>query len=408
MELRRRYQGGIQTATHVHISNPQVYQALYGKANLVKACREVLSNPDSLYDLTCKGNLVAVITDGSAVLGLGNIGAGAGMPVMEGKSVLFKSFGAVEAFPICIKTQDTDEIVETVKAIAPIFGGINLEDIAAPRCFEIEERLIEETDIPIFHDDQHGTAVVCVAAILNALKAVQKPIESIRIVVNGAGASALSVSRLLLLAGVKDMIICDTKGAIYEGRPYGMNPFKTRIAKLTNREKLEGQLDAMIQGADVFIGLSVPGALSQAMVRRMNPDAIVLAMANPIPEILPHEALAAGAKIVGTGRSDFPNQVNNCLAFPGIFRGTLDVRAHRINDEMKLAAAKAIASCVDSASISQGTVIPSVFQSNVHLKVAAAVAQSAIDTGVARGSLTPEQSRDRLATFLKTGTWLSF
>lgn len=407
MELRRRYQGAIQTTTHVRMTNLATYNALYSKGNLVKACREIVNNPEMLYDLTCKGNLVAVITDGSAVLGLGNIGAGSGLPVMEGKAVLFKSFGAVEAFPVCLNTQDTDEIIATVKAISPIFGGVNLEDIAAPRCFEIEERLIEETDIPIFHDDQHGTAVVCVAAILNALKAVEKPIDQIRIVVNGAGASALSVSRLLLLAGVKDMIICDTKGAIYQGRTVGMNPFKHRIAKLTNKDKFEGQLVDAIRGADVFIGLSVPGALSQDMVRSMAPNAIVLAMANPVPEILPDEALAAGAKIVGTGRSDFPNQVNNCLAFPGIFRGALDVRASRINDEMKLAAARAIASCVGEDLIRQGTVIPSVFHPQVHMRVAAAVAKAAHETQVARREFSPEQSASRLATFFKTGEWLA-
>jgi malate dehydrogenase (oxaloacetate-decarboxylating) len=404
MELRRRYQGVIETATALEGSDfdEPTLRELHALPNAVKACREIMEHPEELYNLTCKKNLVAVITDGSAVLGLGNIGAGAGLPVMEGKSVLFKAFGAVEAFPICLNTQSVDELLASIKALTPIFGGINLEDIAAPRCFELEERLIAETDIPIFHDDQHGTAVVVVAAILNAVKAVGKPIETVRIAVNGAGASALSVSNLLLKAGVKDIIICDTKGIIYEGRSFGMNLFKEKIAKLTNLTGQQGSLEDAVRGSDIFIGLSVPGALTQDMVRSMAVDPIVLAMANPTPEIMPDEAKAAGVKIMATGRSDFPNQVNNCLAFPGIFRGALDVRASVINDEMKLASAYAIASVVSEEELKQGIIIPSIFDLSVPPMVAREVAKAAIETGVARvHTLTPDQIAKNLENFLK-------
>jgi len=402
MELRRRYQGVIETATTVPLSDQKTLEEVHSLPNAVKACKAVMDNPELVYSLTCKKNLVAVITDGSAVLGLGNIGAGAGLPVMEGKSVLFKAFGAVEAFPICLNTQNVDELLASIKALTPIFGGINLEDIAAPRCFELEERLIAETDIPIFHDDQHGTAVVVVAAIINAVKAVKKELNQVRIAVNGAGASALSVSNLLLKAGVKDIVICDTKGIIYEGRPYGMNPFKDKIAKLTNRTSMDGDLKKAVEGSDIFIGLSVPGALTQDMVRSMAVDPIVLAMANPTPEIMPDEAKAAGVKIMATGRSDFPNQVNNCLAFPGIFRGALDMRASVINDEMKLASAYAIASVVTQDDLDNGIIIPSIFDLTVPPMVAKAVAQAAIDTGVARvNEFTPEQISINLMQFLE-------
>lgn len=403
MELRRRYQGVIETSTHVPILDQETYRTVYSKVNVVKVCQEIQANPEALYDLTCKSNLVGIVTDGSAVLGLGNIGAGAGLPVMEGKSVLFKAFGGVEAFPICLQTQNVEELIASIKALTPIFGGINLEDIAAPRCFEIEERLIAETDIAIFHDDQHGTAVVATAAILNAVKAVGKPLNEVRITVNGAGASALSVSKLLLLAGVKDIVICDTKGTIYKGRTHGMNTFKHKIAELTNLNGLDGQLKDAVAGADIFIGLSVPGALSQDMVRSMAKDPIILAMANPTPEIMPDEAFAAGAKIMGTGRSDFPNQVNNCLAFPGIFRGALDVRASVINDEMKLAAAYAIASTTTPEELSRGIIIPSTFDLSVPPKVAAAVAKKAMETGVARRPVNPEAVAKNLETYLQTG-----
>jgi malate dehydrogenase (oxaloacetate-decarboxylating) len=402
MELRRRYQGVIETTTAVKVTSQKILEELHAVPNAVKACRAIQEDPSEVYNLTCKRNLVAVITDGSAVLGLGNIGAGAGLPVMEGKSVLFKAFGDVEAFPICLNTQNVEELLASIKALTPIFGGINLEDIAAPRCFELEDRLIAETDIPIFHDDQHGTAVVVVAAILNAVKAVGKAIQDVRIAVNGAGASALSVSRLLLKAGVKDIIICDTKGIIYKDRSVGMNVFKEKIAELTNLTTQEGSLDDAVRGADILIGLSVPGAFTQEMIRTMARDPIVLAMANPTPEIMPHEAHAAGVKIMATGRSDFPNQVNNCLAFPGIFRGALDMRAAVINDEMKLAAAFAIASVVTEDDLANGDIIPSIFDLRVPPMVAKAVAQAAIDTGVHRIlEWTPEQIAENLAEFLK-------
>ncbi len=404
MELRRRYQGVIETATHVPLEDERLFEQLHALPNVVQACQAVQHNPEALYELTCKRNLVAVITDGSAVLGLGNIGPMAGLPVMEGKSVLFKAFGAVEAFPICLQTQNVEELLSSIKALTPIFGGINLEDIAAPRCFELEERLIAETDIPIFHDDQHGTAVVVVAAILNAVKAVGKPMDQVRIAVNGAGASALSVSNLLLLSGVKDIVICDTKGTIYKGRTEGMNPFKHKIAELTNLGGLQGTLQDAVRGADIFIGLSVPKALSAEMVRTMAPDPIVLAMANPTPEIMPDEALAAGVKIMATGRSDFPNQVNNCLAFPGIFRGALDVRASRITDGMKLAAAHAIASVITPEDLAKGVVIPSIFNKAIPPMVAQAVAQAALDEGVARSTaLSPATIAANLTAFLNEG-----
>ena len=402
MDLRRRYQGVIETATTVNVTNQTILEEIHAVPNAVKACRAIQENPEEVYNLTCKRNLVAVITDGSAVLGLGNIGAGAGLPVMEGKSVLFKAFGDVEAFPICLNTQNVDELLASIKALTPIFGGINLEDIAAPRCFELEERLIAETDIPIFHDDQHGTAVVVVAAILNAVKAVNKPLNEVRIAVNGAGASALSVSRLLLQAGVKDIIICDTKGIIYEGRTEGMNLFKEKIAKLTNLHRQQGSLQDAVRGSDIIIGLSAPGAFTKDMIRTMNPDPIVLAMANPTPEIMPHEAHEAGVRIMATGRSDFPNQVNNCLAFPGIFRGALDTRSSVINDDMKLAAAYAIASVVTEEDLQNGVIIPSIFDLRVPPMVAQAVAQAAIDTGVNRvNNLSPETIARQLAEYLK-------
>jgi malate dehydrogenase (oxaloacetate-decarboxylating) len=327
--------------------------------------------------------MVAVVTDGTAVLGLGDIGPEAGMPVMEGKCSLFKAFGDVDAFPLCIRSKDVDEIVNTVRLLAGSFGGVNLEDISAPRCFEIEKKLKEVCDIPIFHDDQHGTAVVTVAAMLNALKIVKKDIGDINIVVNGAGAAAIAVTKLLMAMGLKKVILCDTKGAIYEGRD-NLNPIKAEMAKITNFDKKKGSLKDVIAGADVFLGLSAPGMVTKEMVKTMAKDPIIFAMANPTPEIMPEEALEAGAKVVGTGRSDFPNQINNVLAFPGIFRGTFDVRASDINDEMKIAAAKAIASLINDDELNPEYVIPSPFDARVAKAVAAAVAQAARDTGVAR------------------------
>jgi malate dehydrogenase (oxaloacetate-decarboxylating) len=324
-----------------------------------------------------------VITDGSAVLGLGDIGPEAGMPVMEGKCVLFKQFGDVDAFPLCIKSKDTDEIVKTIKLISGSFGGINLEDISAPRCFEIERKLKEVCDIPVFHDDQHGTAVVSVAAMINALKIVNKDINDIEVVVNGSGAAGIAVTRLLMSMGLKKVILCDRKGAIYEGRD-NLNEEKALMAKISNLEKKKGTLAEVLKGADVFLGLSAPGTVTQDMVKTMAKDPIIFAMANPTPEIMPDEAIAAGAKVVGTGRSDFPNQINNVLAFPGIFRGALDVRAKDINDEMKIAAAKAIASLVSDNELCPEFILPEPFDPRVGTTVAKEVAEAARKTGVAR------------------------
>ena len=325
-----------------------------------------------------------VVTDGSAVLGLGNIGPEAGMPVMEGKCVLFKAFGDVDAFPLCIKSNDVDEIVNTIYMISGSFGGVNLEDISAPRCFEIEKKLKEKCDIPIFHDDQHGTAIITLAGLTNALKVVGKKKEDVHVVMNGAGAAAISIARLLLTAGFKNITLCDRKGAIYEGRSEGMNPVKDEMSKVTNLDKKAGSLADMLVGADVFIGVSAPGAVTTEMVKTMNKDAIVFACANPTPEIFPDDAKAGGAKVVSTGRSDFPNQINNVLAFPGIFRGAFDVRAKEINDEMKLAASEALANLIADEELSPEYIIPKAFDKRVGPAVAKAVAEAAKRTGVAR------------------------
>lgn len=356
---------------------------------VAEPCKKIHEDVEKVYSYTIKGNLVAVVSDGTAVLGLGDIGPEAGMPVMEGKALLFKAFAGVDAFPLCLATKDVGEIVETVKRVAPTFGGVNLEDISAPRCFEIEARLKKETDIPIFHDDQHGTAIVAAAGMINALKVVKKTIEEIKVVVNGAGASGMAVSKLLMDLGVKDLILCDTKGAIYEGRTSGMNPFKDEIARRTNPRKIKGDLAEAMVGADVFLGMSVAGAVTKDMVRSMAKDPIVFACANPVPEIIPEDAFEAGAKVVGTGRSDYPNQVNNVLGFPGVFRGALDVRARDINEAMKVAAAHAIASLVGPDELSADCVIPSTFDRRVAPAVAAAVAKAAIDSGVARVMMDP-------------------
>jgi malate dehydrogenase (oxaloacetate-decarboxylating) len=335
------------------------------------------------YQLTRRWNIVAVVTDGTAVLGLGDIGPEAGMPVMEGKCVLFKTFGNVDAFPLCIRSKNVDEIVQTVKLLAGSFGGVNLEDISAPRCFEIERRLKAECDIPIFHDDQHGTAIVVLAAMLNALKLSKKNIQDIEVVVNGSGAAGIAITRLLMAMGLQKVILCDTKGAIYEGRD-NLNAEKAEMAKISNLHKKKGQLKDVIVGADVFIGVSAAGMLTKEMVKTMAKDPIIFAMANPTPEIMPEEAKEAGASVVGTGRSDFPNQINNVLAFPGLFRGALDVRASDINDEMKIAAAKAIASLISEDELNAEYVIPAPFDTRVAASVAAAVAEAARKTGVNR------------------------
>lgn len=346
-------------------------------------CLEIQKDVDLSYKYTRRHNLVAVVTDGTAVLGLGDIGPEAGMPVMEGKCALFKAFGDVDAFPLCIRSKDVDEIVNTVALLAGSFGGVNLEDISAPRCFEIEKKLKERCDIPIFHDDQHGTAVITLAGLTNALKIVGKKMEEIHVVVNGAGAAATAITKLLISRGLKNVILCDRKGAIYEGRE-GLNPAKEEMAKITNPEKKAGSLAEVIVGADVFIGVSAPGVLTADMVATMAKDPVVFACANPVPEILPDEAKKAGVAVMATGRSDFPNQVNNVLAFPGIFRGALDVRASDINDEMKIAAANAIAGIVSDAELNPDYILPDAFDARVGKAVAAAVAQAARDTGVAR------------------------
>lgn len=399
----KRYHGVIETVSYVPIRDNYIYNLMYTQPEAAKPCELIRDNQDQAYDMTLKNNLVAVVTDGSAVLGLGNIGPGAGLPVMEGKAVLFKTFGGVEAFPICLRTQEIDEIVETVKRIAPVFGGINLEDIAAPRCFEVEARLSKELDIPVFHDDQHGTAVVTLAALLNALKITDKKIGNLRIVVNGAGAAALSVSKLLMKAGAEDIIICDTTGVIYKGRTKGMNPYKTQIAEITNRKGEKGDLRSVMKGADLFLGLSAPGMVDQDMVRSMAKDPVIFALANPVPEIMPDEAFAAGAKVMATGRSDFANQVNNSLAFPGIFRGALDVRARVINDDMKVAAAEAIASLISAEQLEQKTIIPGALDLRVPPAVAAAVAKAAMESGVARRPVDPELVSKHLAQYLAEG-----
>lgn len=382
LRLHGEWKGKIEVISTVPVKNKQELSLAY-TPGVAEPCLAIQKDVDLSYDLTRRWNLVAVVTDGTAVLGLGDIGPEAGMPVMEGKCVLFKAFADVDAFPLCIRSKDVDEIVNTIKLIAGSFGGINLEDISAPRCFEIERRLKAECDIPIFHDDQHGTAVVTLAAMINALKLVKKDIRDIEVVINGSGAAGIAVTRLLMAMGLKKVILCDTKGAIYEGRE-NLNAEKAEMAKISNFEKKKGILKDVIVGADVFIGLSVAGVLTKDMVRSMAKDPVIFAMANPTPEILPDEAIEAGAKVVGTGRSDFPNQINNVLAFPGIFRGALDVRARDINDEMKIAAAHAIAGLIPGDELTPEYVIPAPFDTRVGKAVAKAVAEAAVRTGVNR------------------------
>jgi malate dehydrogenase (oxaloacetate-decarboxylating) len=381
--LHKEHQGKIGVTSKVAVNN-QTDLSLAYSPGVAEPCRRIHEDPEKVYDYTAKGNLVAVVTDGTAVLGLGDIGPEAAMPVMEGKAVLFKEFAGVDAFPICLNSNDVDLFIKAVKMLEPTFGGINLEDIAAPNCFLIEKRLKEEMNIPVFHDDQHGTAIVTAAGLLNALKITGKKIEEIKVVINGAGSAGIAILKFLLNLGVQDAILCDSKGIISEGRRTGMNSIKEEISKITNKYKQEGSLADALEGADVFVGVSVAGTLTQNMIKSMNQDPIIFALANPDPEILPEEAKSAGAKVVGTGRSDFPNQVNNVLAFPGIFRGALDVFATQINEEMKIAAAFAIANLVDSEQLSTDFVIPSPFDSRVAAHVAAAVAKAAIESGVAR------------------------
>jgi malate dehydrogenase (oxaloacetate-decarboxylating) len=382
LELHKQWKGKIEVISTVPVNNKQDLSLAY-TPGVAEPCLEIQKDHDLSYEYTRRWNLAAVVTDGTAVLGLGDIGPEAAMPVMEGKCVLFKTFGDVDAFPICIRLKDVDEIVKTVKLIAGSFGGINLEDISAPRCFEIERRLKEECDIFIFHDDQHGTAVVTLAAMMNALKLAGKSLDEISVVLNGAGSAGIAVAKLLTKLGLNKVILCDTKGAIYKGRD-NLNAEKASMAEISNLDRKKGELKDVIAGADVFIGLSVPNMLTQEMVRSMAKDPIIFAMANPVPEIMPEEALAAGARIIGTGRSDFPNQINNVLAFPGIFRGALDVRASDINDKMKIAAAKAIAGLITDEELTADYFIPDPFDPRVGKAVAAAVAQAARESGVAR------------------------
>ena len=389
LKLHKDSMGKIEVVSKVPLRNKQDLSLAY-TPGVAEPCKEINADYDKIYDYTNKGNMVAVVTNGTAVLGLGDIGAGAGMPVMEGKAVLFKGFAAVDAFPICLDTKDPDEIVMIVKRLEPTFGGINLEDISAPTCFEVEDKLKEISNIPIFHDDQHGTAIVTCAAMISALKLVGKKASEVKVIVNGAGAAGIAVTKLLMTVGVKDAILCDSKGAIYEGRPFGMNPYKNEIAAVTNRGKLQGELADVIRGADVFIGLSVAGCVTREMVASMAKDAIIFAMANPVPEIMPDEAKAAGAKVCATGRSDFPNQINNVLAFPGVFRGALDARASAINEEMKLAAVYAISGIVTEEELNPDYIIPGPFDTRVAPAVAAAVAKAAMDTGVARLKVDPQ------------------
>ena len=382
LRLHNEWKGKIEVVSRVPVQTKEDLSLAY-TPGVAQPCLEIQKDIDKSYELTRRHNLCAVITDGSAVLGLGDIGPEAGMPVMEGKCVLFKSFGDVDAFPLCVRTKDVDEFVNTVALIAGSFGGINLEDISAPRCFEIERKLKEKTDIPIFHDDQHGTAVITLAGLTNALKVVGKKMEDIRIVTSGAGAAAIAIVKLLLSAGAKHVTMCDRKGAIYAGRE-GLNWIKEEMAQVTNLEKKAGSLADMLVGADVFIGVSAPGMVTTEMVKTMNKDAIVFACANPTPEIFPDDAKAGGAAVVSTGRSDYPNQINNVLAFPGIFRGAFDVRASDINEEMKVAAAHALAELISEEELSADYIIPYAFDPKVGPAVAKAVAQAAIDSGVAR------------------------
>lgn len=382
LKLHAQWKGKVEVVARAKVNDKDSLSLAY-TPGVAQPCLEIQKDYNKSFELTRRWNMVAVITDGSAVLGLGDIGPEAGMPVMEGKCVLFKEFGDVDAFPLCVRTKDVDEFVQTVYNISGSFGGINLEDIAAPRCFEIEEKLKKMCDIPIFHDDQHGTAVVVSAALINATKLTGKPLSECKAVINGSGAAGIAIAKLLMTLGLNDVILCDRTGAIYEGRE-NLNASKAEIAAITNRAKVAGGLAEAVKGTDIFIGVSAPGVLTADMIKTMNENAIVLAMANPVPEIMPDEAKAAGAAIVGTGRSDFPNQINNVVAFPGIFRGALDVRASQITENMKIAAAYAIASLVDEKELTPDYILPYAFDERIKDTVASAVAKAAKEDGVAR------------------------
>lgn len=397
LQMHKENHGKLAVAPKVKVTNKEELSLAYSPG-VAEPCKDIHEHPEKVYDYTMKSNTVAVISDGTAVLGLGNIGAEASLPVMEGKAVLFKSFSGIDGIPLSLSTTDTEEIIRTVKLLEPNFGGINLEDISAPRCFEIEERLKKETKIPVFHDDQHGTAIVTLAGLMNALRIVKKELSDIKVVLNGAGAAGIAIVKLLYSYGVREMIMCDSQGAIYEGRPHGMNPTKEYVAKWTNKDKINGKLADVIEGADVFIGVSVANLLSEEMVRSMADDPVIFAMANPNPEITPELAKSAGAKVIGTGRSDFPNQINNVLAFPGIFRGALDVRATHINEQMKQAAVEAIASLISEDELTEDYVIPGPFDKRVAPSVAKAVAKAAMESGVARIDVDPEEIYQKTLT----------
>ena len=382
LKLHEQWKGKVEVVARAKVDNKDALSLAY-TPGVAQPCLEIQKDYNKSWELTRRWNMAAVITDGSAVLGLGDIGPEAGMPVMEGKCVLFKEFGGVDAFPLCVRTKDVDEFVQTVYNISGSFGGINLEDIAAPRCFEIEEKLKKLCDIPVFHDDQHGTAVVVSAALINATKLTGKPLSECKAVINGSGAAGIAIAKLLMTLGLKDVILCDRTGAIYKGRD-NLNPYKAEIAEISNKELVKGSLADAVRGTDIFIGVSAPGVLTADMIKTMNENAIVLAMANPVPEIMPDEAKTAGAAIVGTGRSDFPNQINNVVAFPGIFRGALDVRAKQITENMKIAAAYAIASLVDDSELKPDYILPYAFDTRIKDAVANAVADAARKDGVAR------------------------
>jgi malate dehydrogenase (oxaloacetate-decarboxylating) len=400
LKLHRDNMGKIEVASKVQVKDQRGLCLAY-TPGVAEPCREIHKDPDKVYEYTSKGNMVAVVTNGTAVLGLGNIGALASLPVMEGKAVLFKAFAGVDAFPICLDTADIDRIVETVALMEPSFGGVNLEDIAAPACFEIERRLKERLSIPVFHDDQHGTAIIVLAALLNALKITGKQLKDLTVVINGAGAAGVAIGKIVLRTGAGDLIMCDSKGIIYSGRAEGMNPAKEEMAGLTNRDNRKGGLADALAGADVFIGVSSANVVSADMIKSMNKDPIVFAMANPVAEIDPDLAKKAGARIVGTGRSDYPNQINNVLAFPGIFRGALDVRATDINEEMKLAAAYALSAVIADEELTEDYIIPKAFDPRVAPAVAQAVARAAIQSGVARVKADPEEIVQRTVKMLQ-------
>lgn len=394
LQMHKENQGKLEITPNVKVTNKEELSLAYSPG-VAEPCKEIHEDPRTVYDYTIKRNTVAIVSDGTAVLGLGNIGAAASIPVMEGKAVLFKSFAGINGVPIALDTKDTEEIIRTVKLISPNYGGVNLEDISAPRCFEIEERLKKETNIPVFHDDQHGTAIVTMAGLINGLRIVDKNISDIKVVVNGAGAAGIAIVKLLDAYGVRNIIMCDSKGAIYEGRSYGMNETKEYVAKFTNKDKIDDSLENVIKDADVFIGVSIAGLLSKNMVKSMADDSIIFAMANPNPEIKPDDAKEAGAKIVGTGRSDFPNQINNVLAFPGIFRGALDTESTHINENMKKAAVEAIANLIDTSELNPDYCIPGPFDKRVAPSVARDVARAAMESGVARIEVDPQDVYDK-------------